>query len=397
MPLVDYADSDSSDVEEKLNAETPSKEAKAPSKPALQKVVDRSNPYKIRVSLPELSKNTTNDCETEPEPPSKRPKINSGGSGGFNSLLPSPKRAAAINGQSANNSRKGRLGSGVSLKTGAVPAFSRDAEPGIGGPSQEAGNPGNEDIGNGSAVGDESTGLALVRDEEILENSNKEPKKHGNPIIFKPLSVARKAQKKKKTPPTDGLGAHINQEHVSSQRPKTVLKTSLFSIGGVQEPQNFSNTLKGEYKPMVYQALDTNADLSSAVPHTNPYYEQYDPEENTLEQTGASLPDAPQSLDTIAADLNLSASAKRQLFGRNRNSSAAAKIVNFNTDQEYAANEVLRQNGDQVQHNPVRALAAGKHSLKQLVNAASNQKDALEEQFATGRRNKREAGSKYGW
>jgi hypothetical protein len=32
-----------------------------------------------------------------------------------------------------------------------------------------------------------------------------------------------------------------------------------------------------------------------------------------------------------------------------------------------------------------------------LVNAASSQKEALEESFAAGRRNKKEAGSKYGW
>ncbi|KAI4156855.1 MAG: hypothetical protein LQ346_009128, partial [Caloplaca aetnensis] len=92
------------------------------------------------------------------------------------------------------------------------------------------------------------------------------------------------------------------------------------------------------------------------------------------------------------------------LFGRQQqhptaSSSATVNIVTFNTDAEYASNELLRQAGEQqqAQHNPVRALAPGKHSLKQLVSAASNQKDALEEQFASGRRNRKEAGSKYGW
>jgi len=72
-------------------------------------------------------------------------------------------------------------------------------------------------------------------------------------------------------------------------------------------------------------------------------------------------------------------------------------VVNFNTDAEYAANELFRQSGEQVQHNPVRAIATGKHSLKQLVSAATGQKEALEESFASGKRNKREAGNKYGW
>jgi hypothetical protein len=66
-------------------------------------------------------------------------------------------------------------------------------------------------------------------------------------------------------------------------------------------------------------------------------------------------------------------------------------------DKEYAANEELRAKGETVQHNPVRAIAPGKHSLRQLVNAASSQQDALEEKFMTSKRNKKEAGSKYGW
>jgi hypothetical protein len=48
-------------------------------------------------------------------------------------------------------------------------------------------------------------------------------------------------------------------------------------------------------------------------------------------------------------------------------------------------------------HNPVRSIAPGKHSLKQLVNAAQSQKDALAESFAKGYQNRKEAGSKYGW
>ncbi|RMZ83205.1 hypothetical protein DV738_g1308, partial [Chaetothyriales sp. CBS 135597] len=104
-------------------------------------------------------------------------------------------------------------------------------------------------------------------------------------------------------------------------------------------------------------------------------------------------------------DLNLSAAAKRQLFGRRSTTTTtatstlatAAVVTNFNMDHEYAANQELIAKGDQVMHNPVRAIAPGKHSLRQLVSAAQGQKDALEDSFAMGRRNKKEAGSKYGW
>ena len=72
-------------------------------------------------------------------------------------------------------------------------------------------------------------------------------------------------------------------------------------------------------------------------------------------------------------------------------------FINFNADDQYAANEEFRAKGESVQHNPVRGIAPGKHSLKQLVNAAATQADALEEHFAQGKRNQKEAGSKYGW
>jgi hypothetical protein len=105
----------------------------------------------------------------------------------------------------------------------------------------------------------------------------------------------------------------------------------------------------------------------------------------------------PASLDTIANDLNLSKSERRQLFGRNA-IPAESRILTFNTDQEYASNQAMAQSELAAQqHNPVRAIAPGKHTLQQLVNAASSQREALEESFATGRRNKKEAGSRYGW
>jgi hypothetical protein len=76
---------------------------------------------------------------------------------------------------------------------------------------------------------------------------------------------------------------------------------------------------------------------------------------------------------------------------------SATKIINFNTDEEYRHNEELRATGEQVVHNPVRSIAPGKHNLRQLMNAASSQKEALEESFAKGKNNRAEASSRYGW
>jgi ubiquinone biosynthesis protein UbiJ len=105
-----------------------------------------------------------------------------------------------------------------------------------------------------------------------------------------------------------------------------------------------------------------------------------------------------ESLDNVADDLNLSAAARRELFGRGGgDGQMAKKVINFNMDREYQHNEELRAAGEQQTHNPVRAIHSGKHSLQQLVRNVASQRDALEESFAKGKSNRREASSRYGW
>jgi len=243
---------------------------------------------------------------------------------------------------------------------------------------------------------DESGGTLVSSISNGTENVKEDPKKQGNAMMFKPLSVARK-QKKKKSAITTPIAVEADKSSITSLPPKVPPKVSLFSIADSKNEDPSLTSGTGDYQPLVYQpttietdSLQTFEESSNGKPFTN------GEDHETL-----SSPSQAQSLDSIASDLNLSASAKRQLFGRQRgndkSNAAAVNVVNFNTDQEYAANELLRQAGEQAVHNPVRAVSAGKHSLKQLINSVSSQKDALEEHFATGRRNKKEAGSKYGW
>ncbi|KAL9121758.1 MAG: hypothetical protein Q9187_001684 [Circinaria calcarea] len=406
MTLVGYSDSEDSGGEEApLRGVPPNNSAPKISKPIFKKVIDSSNPHKIKVSLPETSK-VDQDLDADGnEPPAKRTKIGPGAFSDFNSILPSPKRAVVSNGASTSSGiRKGALGSGVSLKTGSAPGFSREPMPDR-----------DVDVGNG----DRTTELA-GRDSEIqLPNSNSasttalllgplngvdtqeaEPKKQGNPMMFKPLSVARKPQKKKKG--TENLpNTPLDARNDTVEQTTPVSKVSLFSIGSTDDDHPSITRSTGEYRTLLYEKSDGNAERPGLDTFGETELEVVDnASSGGYHQPPGNLDNTSQSLDSIAADLNLSASAKRQLLGRQRsgkNDTSSINIVNFNTDQEYASNELLRQAGEQVQHNPVRALASGKHSLKQLVNAANTQKDALEEQFASGRRNKKEAGSKYGW
>lgn len=396
MVLVNYSESDESDVDLGSTSQPAAKETSAQHKPMFQKVVDRSNPHKIRVSLPTTSKHITDDDAVAP--PSKRLKVGPNAFSGFNSLLPAPKKMAAPtdgNRGSGNGTRKGVLGSGVSLKTGSTPGFSRESELRIDDSDCQATEgvaQHGEDISNDHNPFDQEPETSKTSNCVYLE-----PKTQGNPTMFRPLSVTRKPKKKK--PALSGIQSeNATRDPGQTKNLEDVPKISLFAAGKPQEFQSQVSSPVGEYQPMIYQAPDSTSnplesDLKAAEGSKND-------EVLTDTLTGSKnhlLDQSSQSLSAVASDLNLSASAKRQLLGRQQNHTSNIKVVNFNTDQEYAANEILRQAGEQAQHNPVRAIAPGKHSLKQLVNAASNQKDALEEHFATGRRNKKEAGSKYGW
>ncbi|GAB7351816.1 hypothetical protein MBLNU459_g2383t1 [Dothideomycetes sp. NU459] len=379
MALVGYSDSEGSDSEPQFAAPGPSKLAapsasRPASKPAFQKVIDPSAPRKIKVDLPSIKP----DGAHEGAPPAKKPRT-AGTFSGFNSFLPAPKRAAE-----ASNGRKAGLGSGVNLRTGAEPAFSRE-RPG------PAGTEGVEPRGPTAETSD-----ALHREptaQEALPEVEKpnEVKTVGNAMKFKPLSVARKKVPKKKLSslPSDNATAPAPQAALPATQPSTQpapqaqprpkTKVSLFSVA--QDDDVPSDHTSGEYQPLLSETQVASA--PSELP---------DPSRST-----ASAHANPTSLDAIADDLNLSASARRQLFGRNKDAAGAAKVMHFNIDEEYKANEVLRAQGEAVEHRAVKAIAPGKHSLQQLVNAASTQKEALEDAWAAGKRNKAEGGSKYGW
>jgi hypothetical protein len=387
MGLVDYSDSDASDSEET----TVTKSTTTSSKPAFQKVVDRSNPGKIRVSLPQAA---SKEEPKSDEPAAKRVKTGGGSFGGFNSFLPAPKRTGPVisSGGLGNAAAPKRgLGAGVSLKTGAAPDFSREPEPIRDDNTEDSTEAHEETVTPNSGLG---MSLPPPRASTLVSKPAEEIKLVGKPTMFRPLSVARKPTKKTKktttatTPATNPEISAKPEEPVDKPKPRA--KISLFSMGPESSSQNTTPTIStGEYQPLVYEPVTT---------HSTEYNHDPSPVAAAPSYTGAE-PGA-QSLNDIASDLNLSAAERRQLFGRQKggaHSQAAMKIINFNTDQEYSHNEELRASGEQIQHNPVRSIAPGKHSLKQLVNAASSQKEALEESFAKGKSNRAEASSRYGW
>lgn len=396
MALVEYSDSESSDIELRSMSQSPPGDNAKMHKEAFHKVVDRSNPYRILINLPEQSKPVNMIEEEAVLPLAKKVKLGSSSFGGFNSILPAPKKSPAVGRQGGGTDRhKTGLKSGVNLKTGATPGFDRGASVAdkINGFDEFE----KEDASNPEPITSSSINAPPISSKESADHVEIEPNLKRNAMIFKPLSVTRKTKKK---PP---LGKNEQFHVVTAQTPgltsksETEPRVSVFSTAVIEPAPAANLSFNGQYQPLIYVPGSSSITAPAAFSEGQAISDATAEGMSHTEQEFRSSNSTPQSLSTIAEDLNLSKSAKRQLLGRHRNDPLTVNLVNFNTDQEYAANEILRQAGEQVQHNPVRAIAPGKHSLKQLVNAVSTQKEALEEHFATGKRNKKEAGSKYGW
>lgn len=397
--LVTYPDSDNSDAEENSNQATSPKSGAPPKQGPFHKKVHPATPHKIRINLP-TPLITTDDTDIDAPTAKKARTI---GLGGFNSLLPPPKkpdRGRSSNDDSGTTVRLHVGDTGV-LRTGIAPSFARDAC--VPESEQALERTGNEDylLSRLNPV----TGL---REQESPKGGAEEQKMVGRPILFKPLSVTRQTRKRTSRHEDTVPGARSETRSAGrlAARPPgsshlegrvtgttTAPACSLFSFAQEESsiiPETTANEGKTEVGSAFTAKLGTEAARVASDAAVRP-------------EPNLSWEEQPQSLGTIASDLNLSASARRQLFGRQSGKGnlqpelPAVSIMKFNTDDEYAFNESIRASGDSAQPNPVRAIAPGKHSLKQLVNAASSQKEALEEQFASGKRNRREAGGKFGW
>ncbi len=413
MALVDYSDSDpdASDAD----AETKPTPAQKPttSKSSFQKLTDSST-GKIRVSLP-----TPVAQEDREERPAKRTKIGSGAFCGFNSLLPPPKKtglAAALpapkglgrGASSSSTSASAAVRKPLSLKTGAAPAFSRSTRG-----YNEDGNYDDMGTPTGGSGGGMSLPTPKAASQPVAQGKPAAEVKMvglGKPMQFKPLSVGRKVVKKRKKTVDELRPAEVErskvqqsngaQEQAVPERPKP--KTSLFSVRGDEEEDAAVPTkANGAYQPMIYGAQTVKEEYRiEDPPYASSHDPSYSPPPYQQQQQQHSQPSSnnTNSLDSIAADLNLTAAERRQLFGRNHNQNLSAqKVINFNMDMEYQHNEEVRAGGETVTHNPVRAIAPGKHSLKQLVSQVQNQKDALEESFQKGYANRDSARGRYGW
>lgn len=417
MNLIAYSDSEESDNDA---PQAPKPAAKPAPKPAFTKVVDRSNPGKIKLNLstPSQSKAQKDDLDAE-APPAKKARTGGGAFSGFNAMLPAPKKpkvdataAAPIPGKRGLGKS---LGVGVSLRTGAEPAFQRASKEED---YDENGDPIKKAERNDTPLQKEDFrklfNLPAPKTERAAETTPRvsvpEPTRAEPEVAkpaakprFMPLSVARGKKKKPAAPRpaapvSDDVKAALEAARdapAAALKPPAKPKVSLFGVPQSEDVAPAKGASNNDYQPLLYGAdddVDDDEDLpdaawNAATSHSAP---------NSQHQTAP----AASGLNDLASELNLSEAERRRLFGRRGQGPdlSSANIIEFNTDTEYAHNERLRQQGETVQHNALKSISGtGKNSLRSLINTASTQKDALEEHFASGRRNKREAGNKYGW
>lgn len=402
MGLVDYSDSDSdNDSPQPLSTHTKTTTAPSATKKPFQKLVDKTNPGKILVSLPSASAADGADAVPSDEPAAKRIKTGSDRFSGFGSFLPAPKAATK---PTARGTGTGKAAPkvGINLKTSSEVAFSREGQP-----PADTEEKGGDGVAETTAWG--ASGLNLPPPKASAQPSipegqkpEEEVKLVGKPMMFRPLSVSRKPGKRngarastapKPTAPASAPAQNATPAPAAPSKDQNAAappkkKISLFSLEDETPAVENASEENGPYEPE-FTTYDSSV------------YTNAQPDYATYTQPFPTSNADPTSLDSIADDLNLDPVARRELFGRGggRGKATAKSVINFNLDQEYQHNEELRASGalEQQQHNPLRAIKPGKHSLQQLVNQVQSQRDALEENFAKNRATQKQAGSKYGF
>lgn len=410
MGLVEYSDSES-DGESPRNSppQTTAAASQPVKKQSFQKLVDKSNPGKIFVSLPSVS-NASDDAATGEVPSAKRLKTSGSRFSGFSSFLPPPKASASKPRAGSSGNAAPRVG--VNLRTSSEAAFSRNT-------GDDGGDGVSKTDGSGPIRNSPSTTATAPAQPSIppWQKSEDEVKLVGKPLMFKPLSVARKPGKKAggiktaaaasttashggelKRPSDSGSSELPPKEETPAVPQVKKKKISLFSVAddahGAEPVPEDSTSYETEPHGHDQSTFLEGSELDDYA--SQQLYAGYS--QAPAQQAG--FPE-PASLDSIADDLNLGRAARRELFGRGGapSKTTAKSVINFNLDQEYRHNEEMRQSGalDQQQHNPLRAIKPGKHSLQQLVNQVQSQRDALEENFAKNRATQKQSGAKYGF
>ncbi|KAI5778672.1 mitotic checkpoint regulator, MAD2B-interacting-domain-containing protein [Geopyxis carbonaria] len=370
--LVDYSDSDASDTEVQNTNAAPAPVRTSPPKNTgslaalLPKPKGRKNkdasavdqgPKKIIVNLPKISDEEFN------QPPTKKARIGGGGGSGLSAMLPAPKRSSAAK---------------ANPVAPPVPSSSKAPESGI----------------------KDETKMEGIKSTEDKEGPNEKSKSKATNTTFVPQSVARKPiqpmsafRKKAAATATSSVGI---MNKVPAKPKVSLFGSAPIITGSNRRPKAPKAVTAREYKPIM---LESTKPASRPLDDTDVFGEAGLDDSSTLESknTDASEVRPANDLDSVAREIGLDDAAMRHMYGRRGRQDQQITFANFSVDEEYRQNERDRALGLAEEVKPVRAILPGKHQLRTLLSTAQMQKGALEESFAAGKRNRKEAGTKYGW
>ncbi|KAK9388118.1 mitotic checkpoint regulator, MAD2B-interacting-domain-containing protein [Lipomyces mesembrius] len=197
---------------------------------------------------------------------------------------------------------------------------------------------------------------------------------------------------------TDDATENYPVDSTPMKKRKSRLAGMSLDIGLVDESDKKSQrstvaNFSGPYKPLMLPDL-SKLDGEAVIEPEQTFNGQVADTSSLVE---AASNEPAQNLKTIAKEIGLSDSNLQILEGRHRKTDQPVRIVDYSVDEQYSYNQSLIASGAAQTVQPLRSIGSGKHQLRGLINSATQQREGLEEAFASGRRNKRESGAKYGF
>ncbi|KAI8998598.1 mitotic checkpoint regulator, MAD2B-interacting-domain-containing protein [Trametes punicea] len=355
-------------------------------------------PKKIAIGLPSLPKDDEHDTSDADDRPAKKPRLESGaGASSLLTMLPAPKNKAPVAPESERVLGAGR-GRGLLFKTApSAPARTTTVED-----AEDA-----EDHDEKADALDSS--YSAVLEERVQEKTEKKPS-----IPFMPTSVARgkanvslEEKPAAPTPRPSALSApavdffSLSTASPSSSQPSTTTLPSLSSAPPVAEP--------------VINVPSAAPKVEDFVPPeptpTDPYPGYY------LAPTGQWVAYDPEYYKKFydkwkrEYEAHIRALEKGKIKGFEEAEDATE--VNALKEMEKAKKEIQEREERKALTTAASAVPAApkmnikgaalggrarsRHQLSTLLTEAYQNREALEEKIAQGRRNRKEAGNKYGF
>ena len=355
---------------------------------------------KIAINLPSLP---PPDDDEDDGPPAKKPRVTSSTGAGKSSLLsmlPAPKQPAPVIEKKEERVLGGGGGPGLVFRTSKSQTRSYEASPGDEHPVDASAN----DVGHGEVEGPTDVpgpstafvptslkkGRANISIEDQglskpLPSSSTQPSKSTVPVVAI-FSLGAS------TPPARSIPTPSTSSALTISSAPSASVSSSFSVSSAPAISTFrppSPTLDDPY-PGYYQ-LPTGAyapyDAEYYASYAHKWKADYDKHIRALEKSQYEFDkDGGQDVD-MAAEME---KARREI--KEREDRKALTTGNVGQD-ENGDPAMPRMN---VKGAKLGAVARSRHQLTTLLTEAYLNREALEERIAQGRRNRKEAGMKYG-